>query len=47
MKATLTYSDTAFAEIETSASEQLDNQARIKGSKGEITVSGSNDKIIQ
>lgn len=39
MKATLTYSDTTYATIETSATEVLNNRAIIKGSKGEITVS--------
>lgn len=39
MKARLTYSDDAFATIETSATTQLANQAVIKGTKGTITVS--------
>lgn len=46
MKATLTYSDTSFATIETSAIETLNNQAVIKGSKGEITVSSRRAKKI-
>ncbi|XP_037034560.1 trans-1,2-dihydrobenzene-1,2-diol dehydrogenase-like [Bradysia coprophila] len=38
MKATLIYSDTAFATIETSAMEALNNQAVIKGSKGQMIL---------
>lgn len=41
MKATLTYSDNSFAKIETSALALQDNKAVIKGTKGEIIVSGS------
>lgn len=41
MKATLTYSDKAFATIETSGTTLLGNVATIKGTKGEITVSNS------
>lgn len=39
MKVKLTYSDIAFATIESSATETLNNQAVIRGSEGEITVS--------
>lgn len=38
MKATLTYSDNAFATIETSATTKLVNEAVIKGTKGTITL---------
>lgn len=46
MNATLTYSDNAFATIEVSAVEALNNEAVIKGSKGEITVSSRQMNII-
>lgn len=39
MRATLNYSDAAFATIEISSTEVLSNQALIKGSKGEMIVS--------
>lgn len=45
MKATLTYSDNAFATIETSGTTELGNTARIIGTKGEIIVSKFNDNV--
>lgn len=41
----MTYSDNAFATIETSGTTKLGNEARIIGTKGEIIVSKFNDNV--
>lgn len=44
MTATLTYSGTTFATIQTSAIETLNSQALIKGSNGQMIVSVVDEK---